>query len=94
MGLAPVRNRWCRARNVRPGFMVHRRSSFGWKRIETPPRKTNSNLFSLRDPPITKFLASEEGDTRHPKSLRFVPIWGRPQKEVLSEWLPSSSQHG
>jgi hypothetical protein len=28
MGVAFVRNHWRRARNVRPGFMVHRRSSF------------------------------------------------------------------
>ena len=92
MGLAFVWNRWRHARNVRPGFMVHRRSPF-WMEAHRDFTAKDELQLSLRDSPPTKFLASEGGDTRHLKSLRFVPIWGRPQKEVMPEWLPSSSQH-
>src|SRR5208282_5066490 len=54
MGLAFVRNRWRRARNVRPRFMVHRRSSF-W--MEAHRNSTAQELkLSLRDSPPTNFL--------------------------------------
>jgi len=56
------------------------------------PRKRPS--LPLRFPIYHKVLSSEEGDIRSPKSLRFAPIWGRPQKKLVPEWLPSSSQHG
>ena len=66
-----------------PGLFSIDARLFGWKRIEAPPRKTTSNS-PLRDSPHTKFLASEEGDIRSTKSLRFAPMWGRARKQ---NWL-------
>jgi hypothetical protein len=81
MGLAAARNRWCCSRNVRARFVVNRCSPFRLEahRSSAPPKQLS---LSLRLPVYHRFLTSEEGDIRSPKSLRFAPMWGCPQTEL------------
>jgi len=87
MGLGAIRNRRCRSRNVRTRSMVDRCSPF---RVEAH-RSSSSQKVVLtllkRLPQTTEFLASKEGGTCTPGSLRFGSMWGCAQIELDTQWL-------
>ena len=64
-----------------PGLWSSRCSPFRLEAYRSSAPRRQLSL-SLRFPIYQKFLASEEGNIRSPKSLRFAPMWGCPQTWV------------